>query len=139
MTSESISFTVTHRGTAYPLTLLPDATLTSLNARLEELTGVPPSLQKLLYKGRKTLGDDASIQQSGIKSGSKVQMLGSTLDEIGGLKAVEDEQQKRNRIMRERATKAPTKVYTTCFVSRLYNLSYNGHWAGSINGCIKEC
>jgi hypothetical protein len=110
MSSQLISFTVTHRGTAHPLALLPDSTLSHVYARLEELTGVPPSLQKLLYKGKKTLGDDATIQQAGIINGLKVQMLGSTLQEMDGLKAVEDEQQKRNRIMRERALKAPAKV-----------------------------
>ena len=110
MSSLLISFTVSHRGTAYPLCLLPDSTIASLHTQLEELTGVPPSLQKLLYKGKKTLGDEATISEAGIKEGLKVQMLGSTMQEIGGLKAVEDEQQRRNRIMRERALKVPTKV-----------------------------
>lgn len=110
MSSQPISFIVTLRGTQHPLSLLPDSTLASLYAQLEELTSVPPSLQKLLYKGKKTLGDDATIAQAGIKDGLKVQMLGSTPQEIGGLKATEDEQQRRNRILRERALKAPTKV-----------------------------
>ena len=113
MSSPLISFTVTHRGTPYSLSLLPDSTLSSLHAQLEELTSVPPSLQKLLYKGKKTLGDDVSIVQVGIRDGLKVQMLGSTPQEISGLKVVEDEQQNRNRIMRERALKAPVKVCLT--------------------------
>jgi hypothetical protein len=110
MSSPLISFAVTHRGTAYPLCFLPDSTLASLHVQLEELTGVPPSLQKLLYKGKKAFGDDTTIAQAGIKEGLKVQMLGSTPQEIGGLKAAEDEQQKRNRLLRERAMKAPMKV-----------------------------
>jgi len=122
----SVSFTVTHRGTAYPLTLLPDSTLASLYARLEELTGVPPSLQKLLYKGKKALDDDASIEQAGIKNGLKAQMLGSTSQEIGGLKAIEDEQQKKSRILRERALKAPTKARSTG-ASSSAEISYRFH------------
>jgi hypothetical protein len=111
MSSSLISFTVTHRGTPYPLTLRPDSTLASLHVQLEELTGVPPSLQKLLYKTRmKTPGNDASIVEAGIKDGLKVQMLGSTPQEIGGLQAAENEQQRIDRIMRERAMKAPVKV-----------------------------
>lgn len=111
MSSPLISFTVTHRGTPYPLTLRPDSTLASLYVQLEELTGVPPSLQKLLYKARmKTPGDNISIMEAGIKDGLKVQMLGSTPQEIGGLQAAENEQQRINRIMRERAMKAPVKV-----------------------------
>jgi hypothetical protein len=77
---------------------------------LEELTGVPPPLQKLLYKGKKPLGGDATIAQAGIKDALKMQMLGSTPAEIGGLQAAENEQQRRNRIMRERALKPPVKV-----------------------------
>jgi hypothetical protein len=110
MSTQPISFIVTHRGTQYSLSCLPDSTLALLHTQLEELTSVPPSLQKLLYKGKKTLGYDATIAQAGIKEGLKVQMLGSTPQEIGGLKATEDEQQKRNHILRERALKAPTKV-----------------------------
>lgn len=114
MASSPISFTVTHRGTAHPLSLLPETTLASFHATLEELTGVPPSLQKLLYKGKKNLGDDeATILQAGIKNGLKIQMLGSTLQEISGFKAEENEQQRKNRILRERAMKAPTKVLNT--------------------------
>jgi len=113
MSSPLISFTVTHRGTPYPLTLPPDSTLASLYVQLEELTGIPPSLQKLLYKGKKSLEDDTAIAAAGIKDGLKLQMLGSTPQEIGGLKSAEDEQQRINRIMRERAVKAPVKVRLT--------------------------
>lgn len=111
MASSTISLTVSHRGVTHSLSLLPDSTLAALHASLEELTGVPPSLQKLLYKGKKITGDDdASIQQAGLKNGLKIQMLGSTIQEIGGLKAEENQQQKKNRILRDRALKAPMKV-----------------------------
>ena len=108
-----ISLTVTHRGTAHALTLPPDSTLAALQARLEELTSVPPSLQKLLYKGKNskaTQNAEVTLAQAGFKDGMKVQMLGSTTQELGGLKAVEDQQRKRDQILRERALKAPTKV-----------------------------
>jgi hypothetical protein len=59
---------------------------------------------------------DASPSQmtllaAGIKDGTKIQMLGSTTEEIGGMHAVENEQKRRDQIMRERALKAPTKVH----------------------------
>lgn len=94
----------------YPLSLLPNSTLASLYAQLEELTGVPPSLQKLLYRGKKAAEDTAVITEAGIRNGLKIQMLGSTQQEIGGLHAVESEQQRINRVLRERALKAPAKV-----------------------------
>lgn len=111
--STLLNLTVTHRGTAHALSLLPDSTLEALQARLEELTNVPPTLQKLLYKGKKQLSappEEVTILQAGFRHGTKVQMLGSTLHELGELQAVENYEQKRNRIMKERALKAPTKV-----------------------------
>ncbi|KZT07234.1 WLM-domain-containing protein [Laetiporus sulphureus 93-53] len=109
-----IEITVTHRGVAHRLSLLPDDTMTVLQARLEELTSVPPSLQKLLYKGKKAnIKDDVTLTQAGLKNGMKVQMLGTTSEELGSLRAVEDERARKERIMRERAKKAPVKVRST--------------------------
>lgn len=108
-----ISVTVSYRGTSYPLALLPDSTLAALQVQLEELTSVPPSLQKLLYKGKKAgLGaeHEATLSEAGLKNGMKIQMLGSTTEELGSLQAIESEQKRRDRILRERALKAPTKV-----------------------------
>lgn len=117
MTSNAaISFTVSYRGTPHALSLLPDSTIAVLQAQLEALTDVPPALQKLLYKGRNLLGttalnrDEITITQAGFKSGFKVQMLGSTSQELAALHSTESDQRKRDRILKERALKAPTKV-----------------------------
>ncbi|KDQ61471.1 hypothetical protein JAAARDRAFT_511389 [Jaapia argillacea MUCL 33604] len=111
--TSTISLTVTHRGTSYQLHLLPDTTLAILHARLEELTSVPPEHQKLLYKGKKSGTEDSLLEKLGLKDGMKVQMLGSTAEEVGGMRAVEDERMRRERIMRERASKPQFKVRST--------------------------
>ncbi|KAF9466160.1 WLM-domain-containing protein, partial [Collybia nuda] len=111
-----LNITVAHRGTTHELSLHPDCTLEELQIQLEELTEVPPSLQKLLYKGKKPLSASAgevTVSQAGLRNGIKVQMLGSTLRELGDLQAVETYEQKRNHILRERALKAPTKIRST--------------------------
>lgn len=118
-----MNLTVSHRGQTYTLSLLPDDTLAALQAKLEELTLTPPLLQKLLYKGKtnKNLDDQITLTQAGLKDGMKIQMLGTTSKELDGMKAVENEQHKRDRIMRERALKGPTKVcklYITNGLSR---------------------
>lgn len=115
MASDLISFTVTFRGVPHALSVLPDTTLAELYLRLEELTGVPPPLQKLLYKNKKAPGinnnaEQMTIIQAGLKDGMKVQMLGSTTQEIEGLKGVEDERTRIEGILRKRALKAPVKV-----------------------------
>ncbi|EED83764.1 predicted protein, partial [Postia placenta Mad-698-R] len=106
-----IELNVSHRGTSHRLSLLPNDTITALQARLEELTSVPSSLQKLLYKGKKPhLQDDDTLSQAGLRDGIKVQLIGPTAEELGGMRAVEDERNRRERIMRERAAKASVKV-----------------------------
>lgn len=108
-TSE-LTITISHRGTTHPLSLLPDSTLAYLQARLEELTSVPPDNQKLLYKGKKSVSHDATVIDAGLKDGLKVQLIGPTAEELGGLQATESEHQRKERILRERAQKVHAKV-----------------------------
>ena len=114
--SKTISFTVTYRGVTHHFSKPSDCSIADFQAQLEELFGVPPSLQKLLYKGKKTTSDDTTLALAGFKNGSKIQMLGTTTQELDGMKLVEGEQRRRERILRERALKTPVKVLMTCFV-----------------------
>ncbi|CCM01367.1 uncharacterized protein FIBRA_03417 [Fibroporia radiculosa] len=124
----TMELTITHRGNAYHINLLSDDTIAMLQSRLEELTSVPPSFQKLLYKGKKpSLKDDNTLAQAGLKDGMKVQMLGSTAEELGGMRAVEDEHSRRERIMRERAAKAHAKVRSTGASSSAASSRYQFH------------
>lgn len=107
----TLEFTVSHRGTSYKLSLPRDTSFGALQARLEELTHVSPPNQKLLYKGKKpSTNSEQTIVDAGLKDGVKVQMLGSTGEELGELKRTEDELQRKERIMKERAGKPQTKV-----------------------------
>ena len=109
----NIDFTVSHKGKSYPLSLPSESTLEELQTELEELTSVPPPNQKLLYKGKKASVDvKATLEEAGIKPGVKVQLLGSTANEVGQLRQVENEFQRRERILRERASKSQPKVRT---------------------------
>jgi hypothetical protein len=114
MASDSISFTVTFLGVPHALSIPPATTLSELHLLLAELTGVPPALQKLLYKNKKSPGNNdveqMTVTQAGLKDGIKVQLLGSTTQELDGLRTVENEHTRVQRILRERALKAPVKV-----------------------------
>ena len=114
MASESptVNLTVTYRGNAHALSVLPDATLAYLNDRLEELTSVRPENQKLIFKGKKNVPDRSTVLEAGLKDGTKVQLVGPTAEELGDFKSAEDEHQRRERILRERAQRAPAKVRT---------------------------
>lgn len=113
ISAQSLDFTVTHRGNSYPVSLCPDATVDQLQSTLEELTSVPRANQKLLYKGKKSaLREGDALAAAGFKTGLKVQMLGSTAEELGEMKQVEGEHQRQERIMKERALKPQAKVRT---------------------------
>lgn len=53
---------------------------------------------------------EGTLTQAGVKTGIKIQLLGSSAQELGELKQVQDEYQRRERIMRERAARPQTKV-----------------------------
>ena len=86
---EPLSFRVTHRKDVLRLSMPPSATVSELHAKLEELTGIPPTMQKVMFKGglkdkTKTLAD------VGIKSGVKMMLVGSKQADIAKLKAAEE-------------------------------------------------
>ncbi|KAH0836793.1 hypothetical protein J3R83DRAFT_8545 [Lanmaoa asiatica] len=113
-TPENISLSINFRGTSHKVSLPPDVPLTRLEAQLEELTSVPPSLQKLLFRGKKVQhADDLTLAQIGLRDGLKVQLLGSTAQEINSLNVTEAEHQRKERILRERALKPQAKVRST--------------------------
>jgi hypothetical protein len=134
-----ISIAISHRGNTYTLSLLADSTFAALQAKLEELTSVPPSMQKLLYKGKKHSHgpDDITLLQAGLKDGMKVQMLGSTVQEVNGVKAAVDEQKRKDQILRERALKAPTKVSNLRLLEVYDFLTLP--WKGTFNRICKSC
>lgn len=113
-TETPIKLTVTYRGVQHILSVLPDSTFSALQVHLEELTSVPASLQKLLYKGKKTTAasqdEDMTLIEVGMKDGMKIQLLGATMQELGGMKDAENAQRKREKILRERALKPQVKV-----------------------------
>jgi hypothetical protein len=101
---------VTHRSNPYEVALSPEATLADLQAQLENLTGVPPHMQKLLYKGRKAVSTGDSIQSAGLSNGLKVTLLGNPEKAIEGLLEEEKEQKRREEIVKARAAKARPQV-----------------------------
>lgn len=127
--STPISFTVSHKSVQYTLSFPPSDTLAILQARLEELTFIPPSLQKLLYKGKKVkVIEEQTLTEIGLRDGAKLMLLGSTEPEIGGLKAAEAEKKRRDNIMRQRAAKGPSKASgCSSFILKLAELKDHPH------------
>ena len=103
----AVTISVSHKGKSYNVQVYLTSTVSSFQEQLQELTSVPVENQKLLFKGKRASakGND-TLEIFGLKDGTKVQMLGSTMEEIDGLKAVEDEKKQAERILRDRETQA---------------------------------
>lgn len=119
---------VSHKGKSYTVQVDLTDTVSSFQAQLEELTSVPVENQKLLFKGKKASakGDDI-IEVFGLKDGTKVQMLGSTVEEIGGLRAVEDEKKRAEQILRNRETQTRVRRPTACKSNKLADGNSHRH------------
>jgi len=101
------TISISHKGKSYNIQVHLTNTVSSFQAQLKELTSVPVENQKLLFKGKRTSAKESdTLEIFGLKDGTKVQMLGSTMDEIGGLRAVEDEKKRAEQTLRNRETQA---------------------------------
>ncbi|KAG1837444.1 WLM domain-containing protein, partial [Suillus subalutaceus] len=96
-----------------------DTPVSALHSGLELITSVPPSLQKLIYRGKKIQHrqDDSdpepTIAQAGLRDGLKVQMLGSTVEELGQLNAADSAHQRQEQILRKRVLKPQVNLRST--------------------------
>jgi len=115
------TISVLHKGESYVVQVDLTETVSSFQAQLEELTSVPVENQKLLFKGKKASSKgNGTLEIFGLKDGTKVQMLGSTLKDIGDLRAVEDEKKRMEQVLRNRETQARVRQTTfTSLASRL--------------------
>ena len=105
---------VSHKGRSYAVQIDLASAVSSFQALLEELTSVPVENQKLLFKGKKApvKGDD-TLEVFGLKDRTKVQMLGSTAEEIGGLMAVESKNKRTEQVLRDRETQTRVRQATS--------------------------
>lgn len=83
---ETIDIKVIYNKKKYDVTTTTNTTIADFKKQLQTLLGVPDSMQKLMYKG--LLQDVQTISSSGITKGSKVMLVGSTLDDILAVSSV---------------------------------------------------
>ena len=85
---EPLAFRVTHRKDVLKLSMQPTATVAELHLKLEELTGILPAMQKVMFKGG--LKDKTkTLEEVGIKSGVKMMLVGSKQDDVAKLKTAQ--------------------------------------------------
>ncbi|KAB5594489.1 WLM domain containing protein [Ceratobasidium theobromae] len=102
---------VSHGGSVFDATLSADSTLDQLKETLEEITSVPAGRQKLLWKGMKR--GAVNLEDSGLKNGSKVTLIGTPEKAIELMHQAEAEASRHAMILRAREASGPTKVWST--------------------------
>eukprot|EP00667_Euglena_gracilis_P007756 EG_transcript_7840 len=77
----TISFTIKWGKETLDLKVPATTTVGQLRVILQERTRVPPAMQKLMFKGQ--MKDDAkTLQELGVKDGSKLMLIGSTVEDV---------------------------------------------------------
>jgi hypothetical protein len=110
-----MKLTISHRGQTHALEVAASATMNELQERIDEVTGVPPQFQKLIYgKGKKHAGEQSqeTLGAAGLKDGAKIMVMGSSQAAVSSLQKEESETQRRNAIMAQRSARGPTKVWS---------------------------
>ncbi|KAM9844133.1 ubiquitin domain-containing protein UBFD1 isoform 1-T1 [Aulostomus maculatus] len=64
----------------YDLKIPVDSTGAKLKERIHSLTGLPPAMQKVMYKG--LLPEDKTLRDIKITSGAKIMVVGSTINDV---------------------------------------------------------
>ncbi|KAF0032895.1 hypothetical protein F2P81_015185 [Scophthalmus maximus] len=64
----------------YDLKIPVDSTGATLKEKIHSLTGLPPSMQKVMYKG--LLPEDKTLREIKITNGAKIMVVGSTINDV---------------------------------------------------------
>ncbi|XP_021928505.1 ubiquitin domain-containing protein UBFD1-like isoform X2 [Zootermopsis nevadensis] len=77
---ESVDFKVIYNKNKYDVNFLLDSTVGQLKQHLQDIIGVPQSMQKVMIKG--LAKDERTLRELGVVKGAKVMVVGSTLDDV---------------------------------------------------------
>ena len=103
--SEKVDFKVVYNKKKYDITFGLDDTVGALKVHLANIIDVPSTMQKIMIKG--LAKDEMTLRKLGVVKGSKVMVVGSTLNDVlevakkptvQQLKAAEAEEVKRNEV-----------------------------------------
>lgn len=81
-TAEVLEFTVLYKKSKYSFSLPSTTTVSELRIQIKELTELPPVMQKLMHKGTTLKVPEDTLLDAGIRSGSKIMVVGSTFNDI---------------------------------------------------------
>lgn len=77
---EPIDVKVVWNKTKYDVVVRPEETVLDLKTKMHELTQLPPTMQKIMFKG--LCKDDRTMKDLKVSKGTKIMLVGSTLDDV---------------------------------------------------------
>ncbi|XP_018094697.1 ubiquitin domain-containing protein UBFD1 [Xenopus laevis] len=77
---EHVEFKVIWNKNKYDVKLPLDTTGASLKQQIHTLTGLPPAMQKVMFKG--LLPEDKTLREIKVTNGAKVMVVGSTINDV---------------------------------------------------------
>ncbi|XP_023718376.1 ubiquitin domain-containing protein UBFD1 isoform X1 [Cryptotermes secundus] len=77
---DSVDFKVIYNKNKYDVNFLLDGTVSQLKQHLQDIIGVPQSMQKVMIKG--LAKDERTLRELGVVKGAKVMVVGSKLDDV---------------------------------------------------------
>jgi len=75
----------------YDVVVRPEETVLDLKTKMEELTQLPPAMQKIMFKG--LCKDDRTMKDLKVTKGTKIMLVGSTLDDVLAVSATPNAQE----------------------------------------------
>ncbi|XP_066992216.1 ubiquitin domain-containing protein UBFD1 isoform X2 [Anabrus simplex] len=78
--TEFVDFKVIYNKTKYDISFELDNTVGQLKQHLQDVIGVPQSMQKVMIKG--LARDERTLRELGVVKGAKVMVVGSKLDDV---------------------------------------------------------
>ncbi|XP_044269627.1 ubiquitin domain-containing protein UBFD1-like isoform X1 [Tribolium madens] len=84
--SEEIEVKIIYNKKKYDVSAPSNTTIADFKKILQGLLGIPDSMQKLMYKG--LLQDNQTLSTAGITKGSKIMLVGSTLNDVLAVSSV---------------------------------------------------
>ncbi|XP_029283972.1 ubiquitin domain-containing protein UBFD1 isoform X2 [Cottoperca gobio] len=77
---EKVDLKIIWNKNKYDLKIPVDNTGAQLKERIHSLTGLPPAMQKVMYKG--LLPEDKTLREIKITNGAKIMVVGSTMNDV---------------------------------------------------------
>ncbi|XP_076458234.1 ubiquitin domain-containing protein UBFD1-like [Babylonia areolata] len=90
--SETIDFKVIFNKQKFDLSMQLDSTIEQLKNKAQGLTGVPPSMQKIMFRG--LAKDHQTLRELKVTKGAKIMVVGSTLNDVLSVTAPTEKEMK---------------------------------------------